>query len=1098
MKSISSKFYLNTTSAISFILLLFLLINLHLPMAWATDVQSISIGEQQALWLRGGHTGDINSLAVAPDGRSVASASNDNTIKIWRLADGMLQRTLCDHTGGVLSVAYSPDGTLLASGGKDSLVKIWRVGQSGVDVRTLSGHLGAVKSVAFSPDGSTLASAGEDGAVKLWRVSDGALLRTINAHTGSVNTVAFSPDGKLLATGGADEKVCLWRVDSGECLFTLPGHIMDVVAVAFSPDGSYLASGGDWSVRIWRTSDGSLFKKIQISNYNFVKSLAWSPKGDCLAVGLSGGKLQFWFPLSDAPCTQATVHKHSVSALAFTPDGESLVTAGGETYDESICLKVLEIEGATIEEKIITGHCGKLSAVAIARDGSMAASTGYDKTVRLWQGGTGQPVTTLVGPQNWLNAVEISPDGKLVAAGGWDNLIWLWQIPEGALVRKLPGHTGQVCALAFAPDGTLLASGGWDKTVRVWRVSDGAPLLTLPAQDSWLYSLAFSPDGNLLASGGSTGLVNGIVKVWRIKDGTLLREFPVSMSAVTAMSFSPDGKMLAAGTSGGRVVVYRIDNGSRIRELVGPGGEVYWIGFSSDGMRLAAVFPGSVRVWDLSEGEELGLCFFGQDVRVKITDAALSADWRLLVWGREDATILAARDPLPFTCADTTPPAVIESDPPNGATTVPVNKIITLRFSEEVFPGETFQNIALIEQITNSSVAAEVYLEGAVLSIRPTEALRYGTTYTVSVPAGAVKDATGNVFASPYSFSFTTVAAPSSTLSLEVPAVEGSPGERVSVPLNLNSNGEVAGVQVELVYDPALLQFREAVPGQLTGGWMVSARLIQPGRVRLLVTHSAGQTVPAGYGSVALLQFDVPGGATPGNRCDLSLENTVVSSAQGTALPVTVKNGSFAVISEPPRELSLPPNTATAPGQVVNLPVSISEARNVSGFDFTLSYDPALLGQPAVEAGALLTGRSWQVTGQVGEPGSYRVIGYSATGEALPAGSGVLVRVTFKVAEQAKVGSKCQVSFSQAILSDSSGNSIPVTGKSGQVVVARKKGDVNGDGRIDVLDVVRAVNIALGRFAPGEEEKSAADANGDGQVNVLDVVRIVNIALGRA
>jgi serine/threonine protein kinase len=205
-----------------------------------------------------GHAWQVTSLSFSPDGRLLASGSNDNTIKLWRVADGLEVRTLTGHASSVNSVVFSPDGSLLASGSDDETIKLWRVAD-GALVRTLTGDTGAVSSVSFSPDGSLLASGSGDGTIKLWRVSDGLEVRTLTGHTGGVNSVSFSPDGSLLASGSGDKTIKLWRVADGLEVRTLTGHTDWVRSVSFSSDGSLLASGSeDRTIKLWQVADGAL------------------------------------------------------------------------------------------------------------------------------------------------------------------------------------------------------------------------------------------------------------------------------------------------------------------------------------------------------------------------------------------------------------------------------------------------------------------------------------------------------------------------------------------------------------------------------------------------------------------------------------------------------------------------------------------------------------------------------------------------------------------------------------------------------------------------------------------------------------------------
>lgn len=223
------------------------LIEMRLPSWQAPQAQTLETNMGQT-W----------AVAISPDGKSLASASENNTIQLWNLQTGALIKTLDKHSQGVFAIAVSPRGDRLASASQDKTTQIWDL-QPIQLARTLSGHTDSVRTVAFNHDGTALATGSNDKTIKLWNANTGALVRTLEGHTDLVNSVAFSPDGKTLVSGSEDKTIKVWSLEakrSPVTPVTLEGdHIVTSVAFSALPNAieQSFASGEDNGiVKIWR------------------------------------------------------------------------------------------------------------------------------------------------------------------------------------------------------------------------------------------------------------------------------------------------------------------------------------------------------------------------------------------------------------------------------------------------------------------------------------------------------------------------------------------------------------------------------------------------------------------------------------------------------------------------------------------------------------------------------------------------------------------------------------------------------------------------------------------------------------------------------
>lgn len=555
--------------------------------------------------------GELNAMAVSPDGKVVYSGGTSGVVTAWEIESG---KELFQAPSRVYDLDISPDGAKLAGACGDRSLRIWDAKSGAELVRIQPGVPGF--RVAFSPDGrhvgAALSPGEEPRSLVVYDAMDGDEIATFSASPPARwHSLAFSPDGRQIAGGTGDGRVVMFDAKTGKQLKESTGYRGPVWCVRFSRDAKLLFFSENTNrVYCWRLGDD---KRTVLAGFS-----------------------------------------HGLTRFVMNAD-ETLLVANGTPQ---LRLRDLTINVMPNAAVAIPGHAGSVKDVAIL-PGGRAVSCAVDGTVRVWKlppppgrrpplhredpddapellavarpvrRKPGQPDARTAPAQSPaevlrmgvdmpLLALAVSPDGETVYSAGGDSIIHSWNTTTGEPDRRFEGHDAPIWGLALSPDGTRLASCGADRRLRVWDTRSAKHLLAIELP-TVPWKAAFSPDGRRIAATVYPGDANqmGTREPAKSPDKYALFVFEPDEQRIRPLvidrpgawwpvAWSPDGTLIAAGNGASFVALFDADSGKLKRELKVDVGPACCVRFSDDGARLYATDgSNTIFVWNVADGREL-------------------------------------------------------------------------------------------------------------------------------------------------------------------------------------------------------------------------------------------------------------------------------------------------------------------------------------------------------------------------------------------------------------------------------------------------------------------------------------------------------------
>jgi WD40 repeat protein len=425
-----------------------------------------------------GHTNVLTRVAFSPDGKYLATSSQDKSVRLWRTEDGRPGPVLSDDAI-VNQLSFSPDSTRLATAGQGIGGRVWDV-MTGKPIDLAQKTEGIVRCFNFSPDGKRLVSAGDETSLRVWDAQTGNMLHQLRGFRPPVYHMAFSPDSQHVVAAGNDRFAALWEVESGRLLGKLE-HGAAILSVAYSTDGARIVTTtANNQARIW---DARTHQLLGAMGNHSVKSLAFGQDDRAIITVRDDGEVQVWEGTTGHFETVCPAQAGGINTASFSSDAARLVTTSGpltpELSDQEPIARIWnENDTKPLELRSPPFPMNDpVNEAWFSPDGKRAITLRKDGTVKVWDANTGNVLLQL-GASSFSLTLDrtdfpdaaMSPNGKFVAITSIDGRVRVYDLVTGKVLTSLTGPRGLVLSVAFSPDSTKVLATYDDGSARLFTV----------------------------------------------------------------------------------------------------------------------------------------------------------------------------------------------------------------------------------------------------------------------------------------------------------------------------------------------------------------------------------------------------------------------------------------------------------------------------------------------------------------------------------------------------------------------------------------------------------------------------------------------------